>query len=61
MPHHCKMHCRILQGSVVVVHLAALQHVNQPSCAEEIKLVGDLVFLWCCMEELSTLWMTYCI
>jgi hypothetical protein len=30
---------------------------NEPSCAEEIKLVG-LVLVWCCTEEPSTLWMT---
>jgi hypothetical protein len=33
---------------------------NEPSCAEEIKLVGNLVFVGCCTEELSTLWMTSC-
>jgi hypothetical protein len=34
---------------------------NEPSCAEEIKLVGGLVLVWCCTEEPSTLWMTSCI
>jgi hypothetical protein len=35
--------------------------MNEPSCAEEIELVRDLVLVWCRTEELSTLWMTYCI
>jgi hypothetical protein len=41
---------------------AAQPHTqNEPSCAEEIKLVGGLVFVWCRTEELSTLWMPCCI
>jgi hypothetical protein len=31
---------------------------NEPSCAEEMKLVGDLVFVWCSTGELSILWMS---
>jgi hypothetical protein len=42
----------VLRRSTVCYGVASQ---NEPSCAEEGRLVGDMEFVWCCMEELCTL------